>query len=96
MDEKALQELGEEWTNLIDQQGCRHFVLSLGPKEPECLYSVFLAKLVSLQRRLNKQGGRLIIADASPHTMSIFAACHLTEIFQFTPDLDAAVAALKT
>jgi hypothetical protein len=95
MDEKALQELSAEWTSLVEQQGCRQMALSLGPKEPECLYSVFLAMLVSLQRRLAKHGGRLIITDLTPHTRSIFEVCRLTEVFEFAPDLDAAVAALK-
>ena|SRR5207302_4142788 len=95
LDETALYEVWDEIYSLIDRDGCRKMVLSLGPEEPQCLYSVFLAKLVSLQRRLQVKGGVLKIADASPDTVGIFEACRLKELFDFAPDRASAVAALS-
>jgi len=93
--ESQLEELSEEFNRIVNDEGCRKFVLSLGPQDPECLYSVFLAKLVSLQRRLEANEGVLKLADVSPVAQGIFAACHLEKIFDFIPTTEAAVAALR-
>ena len=69
--------------------------MSLGPQDPECLYSVFLAKLVALQRRMKAKEGVLKLADVSPEARGIFAACHLEKIFDFVPTTASAVAALQ-
>jgi hypothetical protein len=69
-------------------------VFVLGPEEPECLYSMLLAKLVSLQKRLRAAGGDLKLAGASDNVKQIFAACRLLDLFDFQPDRDAALAAL--
>jgi hypothetical protein len=96
MDETQLQDLSVELNRLIDEEGCRKLVLSLGPPDPLCLYSVFLAKLVSLQRRLNQAGGGLKLAHVSPDTYRIFEACRLHSIFEFHPDKQTAMNAFAT
>jgi anti-sigma B factor antagonist len=94
MSETDILEMADELLTLIDQQGCRKLVLSLGPKELDCLYSVFLSKLVMVQRHLVECGGALKICQASPATIEVFEACHLKEHFDFVPDQAAAIAAL--
>jgi hypothetical protein len=94
-DETAIQELSDELSSLVIQQGCRRLALSLGPESPQCLYSVFLAKLVSLRRLLAEQGGGLKICEANDHTQSVFEACKLREHFDFVPDVPTAVAAWR-
>jgi anti-anti-sigma regulatory factor len=83
----------DELVRLIADEGCRKMVISLGPGEVACLYSVFLAKLVMVHRLLAEKGGRLRICEASPATLGIFDACKLKEYFEFCPDQDSAVAA---
>jgi len=95
LDEPALHELGEEFKALVERDGCRKLILSLGPEHPECLFSLFLAKLVSLQRRMRERGGTLLIADAKPFTMGIFDACRLTSLFDFAPDRARAIEMLS-
>jgi anti-anti-sigma factor len=90
----GLEELMAEIDQLMDGKGCRKVVFSLGPQEPECMYSIFLAKLVSLQKRLQQAGGGLIIAEASAEVQKIFEACRLRDLFTFLPDRAAAVAVL--
>jgi anti-anti-sigma regulatory factor len=94
MGETDILEMADELMHVIEQ-GCRKMVLSLGPGEVECLYSVFLAKLVMVQRHLAEQDGKLKLCDASPQTLEVFEACRLKEYFDFVPDQAAAVAALK-
>jgi hypothetical protein len=94
-DENAIQELAQELSSLVIQEGCRKMALSLGPESPQCLYSVFLAKLVTLRRLLAEQGGALKLCDANEHTVSVFEACKLREHFDFVSDLQTAVAGWK-
>jgi anti-anti-sigma factor len=95
LDEEDLQQFSAEMNSLIQEDGCRKMVLCLGPEGPYCLYSIFLAKLVSIQRRLQEAGGLLKLAYVSPDTFKIFEACKLQNLFQFCPDTDAAVAELS-
>src|SRR5262249_37781097 len=93
--EPHILELAEELLSLITDEGCRKMVLSLGPGELECLYSVFLAKLVMVRRYLMERGGALKLCDTSPATLGVFEACRLKEYFDFLPDRESAVAALQ-
>jgi anti-anti-sigma factor len=92
--EDGLDELSAELARLIDEEGCQKLVLDLGPGDLDCLYSVFLAKLINLQRRLEHAGGCLAIAGASENTRDVFRATGLEKHFQFFPDAASAVRAL--
>src|SRR5260370_248599 len=85
MGEEELHQLAVELGELLDQ-GCRKMVLSLGPEDPVLLYSVFLAKLVSFQKRLRQAGGSLKLAQVGPQTLEIFKVCRLADLFEFYPD----------
>lgn len=90
LSEGQVLEMVEEVRDLIDEDGCRKLALSLGPGSPECLYSVFLAKLFQVRRRLLELDGHMVLCDVTPDVMEVFEACHLTEFFEFSPDFDAA------
>jgi hypothetical protein len=92
IDEPDMCDLANELITLGQSQGCKKVALSLGPCAPECLYSVFLAKLMTVQRRLTERGSSLVLCEASPDVQAVFDACQFTEYFQFLPDFDAAVA----
>jgi hypothetical protein len=89
-----MDELLVDLESLVDGAPSNKIALRLGPEDPECLYSVFLAKLVTVQKRLAKCGGALAIVEASPTVQNIFDACKLRTMFAFTPDLASAVQAL--
>jgi anti-anti-sigma factor len=92
LDELMVHELASELRCLIEDDGCRKLALSLGPQAPECLYSVFLAQLISLQRELRQHQGELVLCHATPPVREIFVACGLDQLFYFVPDFDEAVA----
>jgi hypothetical protein len=92
LDEPMIHELAGELRRLVTEESCRKLALSLGPEAPQCLYSVFLAKLITLQRMLRERGGELVLCYVSPPVHSIFATCCLDQLFHFEPDFDAAVA----
>jgi hypothetical protein len=92
--ETEINEVVEELVDLAQSEGCRNLVLSLGPKSPECLYSVFLAKLYWAQQVLDKEGGALVLCEVDPLVRTIFEACKLDGHFRFAEDFDDAVAVM--
>jgi anti-anti-sigma factor len=91
-----LDDLSAELGRLIDEENCRKMVLNLGPEEAEYLLSVFLAKLMNLQRRMEGMGGGLTLAHASEQTRTIFRLAGIEKFFHFYPDQQSAVKALST
>lgn len=94
VDDQHMEDLGAELARLIDEEMGRKIVICLGPEEPDCLISVFLAKLISLQRRLDALGGALALAHVSAHTRGIFRAAGIERLFHFYPDEQSATQAL--
>jgi hypothetical protein len=91
LDEPTIHEATGELRSLVIEEGCRKMALSLGPESPECLYSVFLARLIALQRVLREHQGELVLCHVQPAVRDIFAACCLDRLFDFAPDFDAAI-----
>ena len=95
MDETDILEMADELVSLIADESCRKMAFSLGPNQVECLYSVFLAKLVMIRRLLGERDGKLKICEATPETVGVLEACHLKEYFDFVPDQQTAIAELS-
>jgi hypothetical protein len=95
LEENEIHQLGAELIDLCEQQGCRKLALSLGPEPPDCLYSVFLAKLVSIRNTLRRLGGRLLLCEVAPPAYQVFEVCLLHREFTFVPDFAAARAAFE-
>jgi anti-anti-sigma factor len=92
MQEPEVHEMADELVSLLEEEGCRKMVLSLGPETPNLIYSVFVAKLLMVRRRLQEQGGTLKLCNASPAVTDVFDVLRLTQYFDFYPDRAAAVA----
>ena len=93
--ESEIHDMVAELVDLSRTPGCRGVALALGPKSPECLYSVFLAKLYWAQRVMGEEGGGLVLCEVDPVVHSIFEACNLNDRFHFASDFDEAAAALS-
>jgi hypothetical protein len=91
IDESEIPSLAGELIALGKEPGCRTVALSLGPRAPEFLYSIFLAKLMTVQRRLAENDCSLVLCEAGPEVQAIFKVCCLDDHFHFVPDFDAAV-----
>jgi anti-anti-sigma factor len=92
LDEIEIYQTADELIDLCVRQGCRKLALSLGPEPPDCMYSVFLAKLIMIQRTLNEQGGEMVLCEVAPVVKTLFEACRLDNQFTFVPDFPAALA----
>jgi hypothetical protein len=90
IEEANIDDLGNELIAAASEEGCRRVALSLGPQPPDCLYSIFLGKLIAVQRRLRELGRTLVLCEAGPEVLAIFGACKLVEHFTFVADFDAA------
>ena len=95
VEDKDMEDLGAEMGRLLDDEKAYKIVFCLGPEDPDCLISVFLAKLISLQRRLERTKGALALAHVSEHTRGIFRAAGIEKLFHIYPDAQAASAALQ-
>jgi len=95
MHETEIIELADELVSLVIDEGCRKMALSLGPEAPDCLYSIFLAKLVMVRRRMRECGGAMKLCDVPAQVLGIFEACRLKDHFEFVSDQNAAIAALN-
>lgn len=91
LEENEIAQLGDEVLSLCHEPGCK-LALSLGPRTPYCLYSVFLAKLIAIRNALGKNSGHMVLCDVGPNTYSAFEATHLDKEFTFVADFAAAVA----
>lgn len=96
VEDQFLEDLCAELARLIDEENCRKMVLNLGPDEPDCLFSIFLAKLINLNRRLELAGGTLALAHVSDDVRGMFRAAGIEKFFHFYDDQATAVQALHS
>lgn len=89
LDEHCLRAMSDEVISLIETDGCRKLALCLG--QLKCIYSVFIAQLIKIRRRLADQDGRLMLCDVARDVMNVLESCQLRDYFEFAPDSAAAV-----
>jgi anti-sigma B factor antagonist len=95
LDESEVTELGQELVRVVNEEGCRKLVFSIGPEPPQLIYSVFVGKLLMVRRLLQEKGGAVRLCEVSPHVRGVFDALQLSQYFEFHPDQAAAVASFN-
>jgi hypothetical protein len=85
-----IEAFGEELATLAGEVG--RVILVLGPEPPDCLYSLFLAKLIRVRNVARRAGGELVLCELNDFTFSVFQACALDRAFVFRDSVDQAVA----
>ena len=95
LSETQVIEMADEVVSLIIDQGCRRLACRLGPDPLDCLYSIFMAKLVMIRRRLRECNGQMRLCEVPEPVMGIFEACRLNTYFEFEPTQEAAVQVLS-
>jgi anti-anti-sigma factor len=96
IEDHEMDDFGAELARLLDEENCTKMVLQLGPGDPDFLVSVFLAKLINLQRRLTNSGGALALTDLSETTRDMFRIAGIEKFFRFYPDQQSALQALHS
>lgn len=89
LDEQNIQVIGEQLFSLVDQEGRRKLLLNFG--NVEYLSSAALGKLITLNKKLQTAGGRLILCNIDPQIYEVFEITKLDKFFNIQKEEQAAL-----
>ena len=89
LDEQNIQVIGEQLFSLVDQEGRRKLLLNFG--NVEYLSSAALGKLITLNKKLQGVGGRLILCNIDPQIYEVFEITKLDRFFNIQKEEQAAL-----
>ena len=89
LDEQNIQVIGEQLFGLVDQDGRRKLLLNFG--NVEYLSSAALGKLITLNKKLQAAGGRLILCNIDPQIYEVFEITKLDKFFNIQKEEQAAL-----
>src|SRR5204863_3976186 len=79
LDEQNIQVIGEQLFSLVDELGRRKVLLNF--KNVEFLSSAALGKLITLNRKLQSAGGKLVLCEIDPQIYEVFEITKLNKLF---------------
>ncbi|GIW81037.1 MAG: hypothetical protein KatS3mg105_2844 [Gemmatales bacterium] len=89
LDEQNIQAIGEELFRLVDDDG-RHKIL-LNFSNVDYLSSAALAKLITLNKKLQQVGGRLVLCNIDPQIYEVFEITKLNKLFNIQAEAQTAL-----
>ena len=89
LDEQNIQIIGEQLFSLVDEEGWRKILLNFG--NVEYLSSAALGKLITLNKKLQAVGGRLILCNIDPQIHEVFEITKLDKFFKIRKDEQSAL-----
>jgi anti-sigma B factor antagonist len=94
LDELSIQELGQELFQLVEQE--KHAKLVLNFFNVEFLSSAALGKLITLEKKVKAQSGKVKLSNIRPEIYEVFAITKLNKLFEIKDDEAEAVAAFRS
>ena len=91
LDEANIQELGVEMFKLVEQEHRKNLLLNFF--NVEFLSSAALGKLITLDKKVKANGGRLKLSNIRPEIYEVFAITKLNKLFDIKDDETDALAA---
>jgi anti-sigma B factor antagonist len=91
LDEANIQELGVEMFKLVEQEQRKNLLLNFF--NVEFLSSAALGKLITLDKKVKVNGGRLKLSNIRPEIYEVFAITKLNKLFDIKDDEADALAA---
>ena len=91
LDEANIQELGQELFQLIEDDNRKNLLLNFS--SVEFLSSAALGKLITLDKKVKANGGRLKLSNIRPEIYEVFAITKLNKLFDIKDDEADALAA---
>ena len=85
----AIEAIGGQLLGLVEQAGCRQFVLNL--ENVESVSTAMVGKLVGVHRRLEAAHGRLVLCRLGPFLVEIFKVLNLGPLARVYGDEQEAV-----
>lgn len=89
LDELNVQQLGQELNDLVDKEGKTKLVINFS--KIKFLSSAVLGKLISLNKKLSAQKGRLAFCHINSDIMQVFKITRLDKLIPIYDDEDEAV-----
>lgn len=91
LDEQNIQIIGDQLFSLVDQDGLRKLLLNFS--NVEYLSSAALGKLITLNKKLQGVGGRLVLCNIDPQIYEVFEITRLDKFFNIQKEEQAALQA---
>jgi anti-sigma B factor antagonist len=91
IEDLKIQELGQELTQLVEVEKRKKLVLNFA--SVDFLSSAALGKLITLDKKVKSQGGKLKLCNIRPEIYEVFAITRLNRLFDIRPDEADALAA---
>jgi anti-anti-sigma factor len=92
LEDEVIASIREQLFHLVDDEGRRLFVLNFA--NVKSLASRMLGQLVALHKKLQTNGGRLVLCQISPFLYEFFETAQLPRLFYTRGDEAEAVQAL--
>jgi len=83
-DEQNIQVIGEQLFSLVDDLERRKILLNFG--SVEYLSTVALGKFITLQKKLQVVGGKLVLCHIDPEIYEVFEITKLNKLFEITKE----------
>src|SRR6185312_12968401 len=91
LDEQNIQVIGDQLFSLVDEYGRRKILLNFG--NVEYLSSAARGKFITLNKKVNAAGGRLILCNIDPQIYEVFEITKLNKLFNIQKEEQAALQA---
>ena len=91
LDEQNIQIIGEQLFDLVDNQGKKKLLLNFS--NVEFLSSAALGKLITLNKKVQTSGGKLVMCKIAKEILEVFEITKLDKLFKIYPDEQAALQA---
>src|SRR5262249_54104421 len=84
LDEQNIQIIGEQLFSLVDESGRKKLLLNFG--NVEYMSSAALGKLITLNKKVQTAGGRLVLCNIDPQIKEVFEITKLDKLFVIKAD----------
>ncbi len=91
LDEQNIQIIGDQLFDLVDNQGRKKILLNFG--NVEFLSSAALGKLITMNKKVQAAGGKLIMCKIAREIMEVFEITKLDKLFKIYKDEQSALQA---
>lgn len=87
LDEQNIQRIGEDLFSLVDELGRRKILLNFSIVE--YLSSAALGKFITLNKKVQAAGGKLVLCNIEPNIYEVFEITKLNKLFNIQKDEQA-------
>ena len=84
LDEQNIQIIGEQLFGLVDESGRKKLLLNFG--NVEYMSSAALGKLITLNKKVQSSGGKLVLCNIDPQIREVFEITKLDKLFVIKGD----------